>query len=177
MRVPLTVAVTVAMLGATPAALAMPGPPRHPALKRYVAKVAPQIGIYRALAGRAGDLLSEQPRINVDPFVEELRRISTGFDRLRIRWRKIAAPRGLKVRHRGMGKAFMLLARALRTWADAVFTRQVDEMARALDRVTEMTRSAAYLQRRWAAALRGALRRARLRVPVWVRELALPTMS
>jgi hypothetical protein len=155
----------------SPAALSAPRS-GHPGLERYVAKIEPKIRTYRSLSLRAGALLREQPVVNVDPFVERLRDISDRFDRLRARWSRVTAPHGLKVRHRGMGRAFALLSRALRIWADAVFTRQVDELAVALDRVKEITRSVAYLQRRWAAALRGALRRAQLSVPAWLRAMA-----
>jgi len=164
-------AVGIVLCVCPPAALSASGP-GHPGLERYVAKVTPKIRTYRSLSLRAGTLLRQQPVVNVDPFVERLRDISDRFDRLRARWAMVTAPHGLKVRHRGMGRAFGLLSRALRIWADAVFTRQVDEQARALERVKEITRSVAYLQRRWAAALRGALRMAHLTVPAWLRAMA-----
>jgi hypothetical protein len=152
---------------AVPAAYAKP----HP-LRAYIDRVAPPIASYRALLLNVDTLLSEPPVTNVDPLVEKLRAIADRFDRLDARWLGISAPRGLVVRHRGMGRGFEIQAEAWRMYAAALFTRQLDEIQAATATLAAMLRSAAYLQHRWEAALRGALVRAGMRVPQWLEDLA-----
>jgi hypothetical protein len=159
----------VAVLGAlaVPAAFAS----THP-LQVYMARIGPRIDSYRAVSVALGKLLRERPVVNVDPFVERLNGIADRFARLGSRWRAITPPKGLTVRHRGMGRAFELQAQAWRIYAAAVFTRHQDELEAAGPKVNARLRSAAYLQRRWAAALRGGLIRADLSVPRWLRGMA-----
>ena len=135
-------------------------------------RVAPQIDSYRALLRGIDKLLSEPPVTNVDPVVEKLRAIADRFDRLDARWLGISAPRGLVVRHRGMGRVFEIDAEAWRMYAAALFTRHLDEIQAATATLATMLRSAAYLQHRWEAALRGALMRADMRIPKWLEGLA-----
>lgn len=144
---------------------------QHP-LPAYMARIRPQIDSYRRVSTTLGNLLSELPITNVDPLVEKLDRVADRFDRLAGRWLGIRAPKGLRLRHRGMGRAFVLIGDAIRIHAAALFTRHLDEMQAAAPKVEARLRSAAYLQKRWAAALQGALIRAGLRVPRWLHGMA-----
>jgi hypothetical protein len=139
---------------------------------RYFAKASPQITAYRKLLDRLEALLTQKPQVNVDPLVEKLTRLGDLFEDLDARWETIAAPKGLKVRHRGMGHVFVLFAEAIHIQADALYTRHPDEILAAGPKVQARLSSAAYLQKRWAAALQGALIRADLRVPKWLHQMA-----
>ena len=150
-----------------PAADAIPTP-----LSIYMTRIVPQIDSYRTIAKTFGKLLDEPPVTNVDPLVEKLNRIADRFDRLKARWLAIKAPKGLGMRHRGMGRAFALVADAIRIHAAALFTRHPEEISAAAPKVNARLRSAAYLQKRWAAALQGALVRAHLKVPTWLHGMA-----
>jgi hypothetical protein len=146
-------------------------------LEAYTANVVPQIAVYRSVLRRLEKLLSERPVTNVDPLVEKLYGLTDQFDRLAGRWASIAAPRGLRVRHAGMGRVFELFGEAFRINAAAIFTRHPDEILAAGPKVEARLRSAAYLQKRWAAALQGALIRAHLAVPKWLHAMAAAELS
>jgi hypothetical protein len=158
----------VVLAVATPQVRASSGPE----LRVYMVKIRPQIRSYKVAAVRLGELLASVPITNVDPLVENLDRVAVRFDALRRRWLAVAPPAGLGLRHSGMARVFELLADATRIYAAAVFTRHLEEMQAAAPKVTARLRSAAYLQRRWAAALRGALIRAKLPVPRWLAQMA-----
>jgi hypothetical protein len=160
----------LAVLGASPA-LAQP----RPHLQAYVGKVGVQIGTYRTLLKRLNALLTGPPVTNVDPLVDKLNRVAGRLDQLAGRWQRIAAPHGLGLRHRGMGRAFVLIADALRIEAAAIFTRHPDEVAAAGRKAKARFLSAAYLQMRWTRALRGALVLAGLRVPHWLQQIVMAT--
>jgi hypothetical protein len=161
----------VSVLTAVPVAQTMPLS-KHNGLQRYFAATSAQITSYRALASRLDSILSEQPMVNVDPKVEKLYKIADRFEDLAARWHRIAATNGLRTRHTGMGRVFEIEARGWRIYAAALFTRHLDELHAATTQLGSMLRSAAYLQRRWAAALRGALIRADLSVPRWLHRMA-----
>ena len=146
-------------------------PVRSP-LNRYFVRVDAQIHSYRILLRRFETLFSEVPHVNVDPFVENLYGLADRFEDLGARWGQIRATDGLRTRHRGMGRVFELFAESLRIHAAALFTRHPDVILAARPKVEARFRSAAYLQQRWAAALQGALIRARLRVPGWLHGMA-----
>jgi hypothetical protein len=162
-----------ALLGAVvePAGQASPGR-QHAGLERYLAKVAPAIRSYRLLGKRVEAAVSRPPISNVDPLVESLQGFANGFDRLAGRWSRIASPRVLEARHRDLGTAFALESQAFRLQADALSTRDPDLIVAQREHLGGLFRSAAYLQKRWAAALRGALRRARLPIRPWLRGMA-----
>jgi hypothetical protein len=141
-------------------------------LQAYLVKIRPQIHVYRGLATRFEALLLQESVINVDPVVEKLYRVAELFDRVGARCEAIKAPAGIRLRHRGMTTVFSLFADAIRIHADALFTRHPDELAASTPKVKARLRSAAYLQKRWAAALQGALVRARLTVPKWLHQMA-----
>jgi hypothetical protein len=162
---------TVSVLTAVPVAQTMPLS-KHNGLQRYFAATSAQITSYRALASRLDSILSEQPMVNVDPKVEKLYKIADRFEDLAARWHRIAATNGLRTRHSGMGRVFEIEARGWRIYAAALFTRHLDELHAATTQLGSMLRSAAYLQRRWAAALQGALFRADLSVPRWLHRMA-----
>src|SRR6266536_144458 len=106
----------VVLLAVVPApASAEPG---HKVLKYYVREVTPVIQSYRSVAGRADEVLSTQPSEDLEPLVEGLSDVAAQFDRLAKRWQGIKAPPGLGLKHRGMGGAFHLQARAFADWAD-----------------------------------------------------------
>jgi hypothetical protein len=135
--------------------------------------IDPEISSYRLLLERLEKIVAEKPQVNVDPKVEKLKVVSDGFEDIAARWYSItAAPQGLKLRHRDMGRVFQLNARGWRIYADALYTRHEDEIRAALVRLGDIVRSAAYLQYRWAAALQGALVRAGMRVPKWLHGMA-----
>jgi hypothetical protein len=163
--------ILIALLFVPAAVLQANATERHP-LKDYVAAVDTRIDVYRSLLRRLEKAFEEQPQVNVDPFVETLDRIADRLDDLEGQWERVAAPRGLKVRHRGMGRTYVLLADAYRIYAAAVFTRHPEEIQAVAPQVKSRFSSAAYLQKRWAAALRGALLRAGLHVPSWLRGMA-----
>ena len=163
--------VLVLLLTTSVSATAMPAAPPAP-LKRYMVEIRGDIRVYRGLLRRLDALLSERPRVNVDPLVEKLNRLADGFEDLEARWQTIAAPRRLGVRHRGMGRVFVLFAEAYRIHAAALFTRSPDEILSSAPRVHARLRSAAYLQKRWAAALQGALIRAGTKAPAWLHGMA-----
>ena len=167
----IAIALAAMVLIAPAGAIAEPSA-RHPALERYFTKIDAEIRSYRGLLKQFDRRFSEQPQVNVDPFVETLYRLADRFEDLTSRWSDIAPPRGLRVRHRGMGHAFELFAEAIRIHAAAVFTRHPEEIVAALARIEPRIRSAAYLQKRWAAALQGALIRADMRVPKWLHGMA-----
>lgn len=166
----LAVAMTVCLLSVAPAVAARHS--NHSGLQRYFKAVSLRIADYRAVLKRLDHILSEPPMVNVDPTVAKLFKIADQFDRLGSRWRPIAAPSGLKVRHRGMRHVFELLAEGWRIYAAGLFTRHSDELHEAIARLGDRLRSAGYLQKRWAAALRGSLIRADLRVPKWLDGMA-----
>ena len=143
-----------------------------PRLPKYVAAVTPRIVEYAAVVKRLDGILSETPMVNVDPKVDKLRAVASRFDQLAARWGPIQAPKGMKLRHRGMGRVFELHAQGWRTYADGLFTRHPEELHDAIVKLGAMLRSAAYLQKRWAAALQGALIRAGVTVPRWLRGMA-----
>jgi hypothetical protein len=155
--------------------VALAAPAAHAARKplpAYVTRTEAQIGSYRAILTSLDRVLRERPVTNVDPTVEKLNAIAGRFDRLDARWVAARAPKGLLLRHRGMGRAFRLQAQAWRLYAAALFTRHQDEIDAASVRLDALLRSAAYLQKRWAAALQGALIRAELRVSKWLHGMA-----
>lgn len=156
---------------AAPAAHAKPEP-RHASLQRYMTKIVPRIRSYHRLL-KDVDKLFRKPIAHSEPFVEGLIRLADGSDQLRERWSRIAPPRNLSARHRDMSAVFKLESRAFRTLAQARPTEDPELMGVESDHVDGLLRSAAYLQKRWAAALRGALRRARLPVPPWLRRMAV----
>lgn len=161
------VAITLLAALAAPAAHASPQP-----LRDYMLRIGPAIDSYRAISVSLDRLLSEPPVTNVDPLVDKLYRIADRFDRLGARWVVIGAPKGLKVRHRAMGRAFDILARGWRVYAAGLFTRHLEDLQAASEQLRAMLGSASYLQHRWAAALQGALIRAGLRVPKWLHGMA-----
>jgi hypothetical protein len=153
---------------AAPAAVARPQSRVHD----YLTKVTLQVRDYQVLLEQLGGVLSKPPVVNVDPTVDELYMNAGQFDRLARRWRPIAAPRRLIVRHRQMHRAFEIQAEAWRIYAAALFTRHQDELEAASAKVKAMLRTASYFQQRWAAALQGAVIRADLRVPKWLHDMA-----
>jgi hypothetical protein len=159
----------LALLATLVAAPAQAGPRPLPV---YMMRIGPQIDAYGAIAATLGKLLDQPPRVNIDPLVEKLNAIADRLDRVNARWLVIQAPTGLRLRHRGMGRAFVLFADAVRIHAAALFTRHPDEISAAIPKVVARLRSAAYLQQRWAAALRGALIRAGMKVPKWLHGMA-----
>ena len=161
MIVALCVLATVPAVGATSEV-------RH----RYLADVTLRIKAYRGVLKRLDRILGETPIVNVDPKVAKLNEVADLLDALAARWSVIDAPTGLKVRHQGMGRAFELQAQGWRIYAAALFTRHLEEMQAATARLGARLRSAAYLQKRWAAALRGAVIRAGTRLPEWLRAMA-----
>ena len=110
--------------------------------------------------------------MNIDPVVERYYLVAERFEDLDVKWAAINAPQVLRSRHRGMGRVFVLFADAERIHAAALMTRHVDEIRAAGPKVAARIRSAAYLQKRWAAALQGALMRADMRVPKWLHGMA-----
>jgi hypothetical protein len=147
----------------------------HAALRHYRAQAVSVVGAaYRHLLKRFDALAAREGEVNVDPVVDAYRALADSFDVLDAGWARVHAPKGLRTRHRGMGRVFALFASAIRIHADALFTRHPEEIAAARPKVEARLRSAAYLQYRWAAALRGALVRAALRVPVWLAQMANP---
>jgi hypothetical protein len=167
----LAVAMTVCLLGMAPTAAAV-SLSDHSGLQRYFEAVSVRIADYRAVLKRLDHILSEQPMVNVDPTVEKLYRVADQFDRLGSRWHPIEAPKGLKIRHRGMAHVFELLAEGWRIYAAGLFTRHADELHAAITRLGGKLRSADYLQKRWAAALRGSLIRSDIPVPKWLYGMA-----
>src|SRR5262245_13990649 len=162
-------------LAAAALLVALAAPVAHAARKPlpvYVTRIEPQIGSYRAILTSLDNVLNERPVTNVDATVEELNMVAGRFERLVARWLPVRAPAGLILRHRGMGRSFGLQAHAWRLYASALFTRHQDEIDAASVRVGGLLRSAAYLQKRWAAALQGALIRAGLSVPRWLHGMA-----
>jgi hypothetical protein len=157
----------VAASGAPGQAAPVPTP-----LERYSVAVTAHIPAYRKLLKRLEALLTERPQVNVDPLVENLNGIADRFEDLDATWQRIPAPHGMQARHRGLGRAFVLIAEADRIFAAALYTRHPDEIAAASPKVQARFRSAAYLQYRWAAALQGALKRAGLTVPRWLHGMA-----
>jgi hypothetical protein len=141
-------------------------------LQSYFATITPAVRSYRLLLGRIESAVSQPPISNVDPLVEKFNGFARDFDSLAERWGRLTSARGLHARHRDMGNAFSLEAKAFAVEATAIATRDPDVIVGVSDHVEGLFRSAAYLQKRWAAALRGALRRARLPVPVWLRGMA-----
>lgn len=164
----------VVLLGVLPSPVAAETG-RNTAIKLYVWKVAPAIQSYRSVAGRAEDVLSTQPSEDLEPLVDGLSDVSTRFDRLAIRWKALKAPPGLGLKHRGMGGAFRLQAQAFSLWADAWNqvrqTQDLEILVAVNEHAAGLLHSASYLQRRWAAALSGALIRAYLPVPRWLRQM------
>jgi hypothetical protein len=167
----LTVVATVCLLAAIPVARANPSS-KYPDLQRYLTSISAPIASAFALHKRLDAILTQRPIVNVDPKVEKLYKVADDFDKLAVRWRPVPAPRGLRARHRGMGRTFELQAEGWRIYAAGLFTRHDEDLHAAIARLGARLRSAAYLQKRWAAALRGALIRAELRVPKWLREMA-----
>jgi len=165
------IALAALVLSAPAGAIAQPSA-RHPVLARYFSKIDGEIRSYQGLLKQFDRLFSDAPQVNVDPLVEELYRLADRFEDLTRRWSDIPATHGLRVRHRGMERAFELFAEAIRIHAAAVFTRHPEEIVAALARIEPRLRSAAYLQKRWAAALRGALIRADVRIPKWLDGMA-----
>jgi hypothetical protein len=141
-------------------------------LRSYVVAIRPEIRSYKADALRLSRLLTSEPVTNVDPLVDDLGHVAVRFDGLRRTWVSITAPRGLRLRHVGMARVFDLFADATRIYAAAVSTRHLEEIQAAGPKLSARLRSAAYLQKRWAAALRGALIRANIAVPRWLLQMA-----
>jgi hypothetical protein len=144
----------------------------HPHLQRYFGSIIAPMASYRSLLRRLDSVLSEKPMVNVDPKVEKLYTVADRFDGIAARWEALQAPTGLKLRHRGMGRALELQAQGWRIYAAGLFTRRDQDLHAALVKLGAMLRSAAYLQKRWAAALRGALIRAESDVPNWLDQMA-----
>lgn len=140
-------------------------------LRPYMVEIRPEIGSYKAVALRLSKLLTSQLLTNVDPLVDDLGRVALRFDGLRRTWLSVTSPRGLRLRHLGMARVFELFADATRIYAAAVSTRHPEEIQAAGPKLSARLRSAAYLQKRWAAALRGALIRANLPVPDWLVQM------
>ena len=142
-----------------------------------MSKVVPQIRGYMAVAKRADDAFDLVPADDVSPLVEGLSDVAIRFDRLATKWSVIKAPPGLGLKHRGMGGAFRLQARAFAAWADGWRqfgdTNDVAVLTAANDHASGLLHSAAYLQKRWAAALSGALIRAYLPVPHWLEQMSM----
>jgi hypothetical protein len=165
----------VVLLAVVPApASAEPG---HKVLKHYVREVAPVIQSYRSVAGRAEEVLSTEPSEDLEPLVEGLSDVSVRFDRLAKRWQGIKAPPGLGLKHRGMGGAFHLQAQAFLLWANAwnqvAQGGDLETLVGVNEHAAGLLHHASYLQRRWAAALSGALVRAYLPVPRWLEQMAM----
>ena len=144
----------------------------HPHLQRYVGSINAPMASYRTLLRRLDSVLTERPMVNVDPKVEKLYEVADRFRGIAARWEALQAPTGLKLRHSGMGRALELQGQGWRIYAAGLFTRHDEELHVALVKLGAMLRSAAYLQKRWAAALRGALTRAELGVPNWLDQMA-----
>lgn len=169
----LRLAIALAVLALVAAAGVVAKPPeRHAALHHYLVEATSQIGVYRGLLRRLEKLLSDEPHVNVDPLVDDLYRLADRFDDLSFAWARIPVPRGLRLRHRGMGRVFVLFGEANRIHAAALYTRHPEEIAAAQPQAAARYKSAAYLQRRWAVALQGALIRADIRVPAWMHGMA-----
>ena len=165
-----SIVVAALLLGSV---VAFANPPRtHRSLVRYVAHIDIQIRAYRGLLRRLDALGVEEGHENIDPVVEGYYQVADRFEDLNARWQALPAPRGLRVRHRGMGRVFELYADAERIHAAALFTRHADDLLAARPKVEARLRSAAYLQKRWAAALQGALIRSGLAVPKWLHGMA-----
>jgi hypothetical protein len=164
------VAVSLLVVLAVPPAEAKPSP--RQTLQRYTTRVGPEIQSYRSILMRFAKLLAAKPISNVDPLVAKLYGVADRFGALKGRWQSIRAPKGLRLRHDGMGRAFDLYERSIRIYAAALFTRHLDEIRAASIRLHDYLRSVAYLQKRWSAALRGALVRAEMKVPRWLDQMA-----
>jgi hypothetical protein len=158
----LLAAVAVDAAGAKPA----------PRLHAYLTKVSVEVRHYQVLEVQLGEVLAEPPMTNVDPVVDELNALANEFGRMGRRWYRIVPRHGLIVRHRRMGRAFELQQDAWSTYAAALYTRHVDEIDAASEHMQGLLRSAAYLQKRWAAALQGALIGAEITVPHWLHAMA-----
>jgi hypothetical protein len=172
----LSIALAVVALCVAPGGTASPLSQRvH--VHRYLVQTTAQVTAYRKLLGSLEGLLTQEPQVNVDPVVEQLTRLADRFEDLDARWETIEAPRGLRVRHRGMGRVFVLFAESIHIHADAIYTRHRDEILAAGPKVQARLRSAAYLQKRWAAALQGALIRNDLAVPTWLHRMATAPLS
>lgn len=164
------IAVSLLAVLAVPPAEAKPNP--RQTLQRYMTRIGPEIQSYRSIQVRLTKLFAAMPISNVDPLVEKLHGIADRFGALTGRWQSIRAPKGLRLRHDGMGRAFDLYEQSIRIYAAALFTRHLDEIRAASIRLHDYLLSVAYLQKRWSAALRGALVRAEIRVPKWLDQMA-----
>jgi hypothetical protein len=135
-------------------------------------RVTPAVRSYRLLLERLDALVSQAPIGNVDPFVEALFDVRADLGRLARRWSGLPAPRNLRARHTDMRTAIALESHGFALWANALSTRDPEVIDAETEHLHGFLRSAAYLQKRWAAALRGALRRANLTVPRWLQGMA-----
>jgi hypothetical protein len=164
-------ALVAALAAAVIAPVGLAKPPTKAGLRAYVASIAPEIQAYRKLHKRADRLFSEPPQANVDPWVYAVIALADRVDDLGWRWGQMKAP-GLRIRHRDMANAFALEARAFRVVALGFFTRHPEEIEAAQERAKPLLHRAAALQKRWAAALWGALVRAGIRIPAWLDGMA-----
>jgi hypothetical protein len=166
-------ALAAALLSVVLSSVATPssGPPAS-RLQPYVATITPAIRSYRQLLNRVESALAQPPTSNVEPLVEKFNGFADDLNALAEDWNRFGSPRRLHARHWDMGNAFSLEAKAFAVEAAAIATRNPEVIVGARDHVEGLFRSAAYFQKRWAAALRGALRRADLPVPVWLRGMA-----
>lgn len=163
--------VAVVALVAPTAALAKPSP-GSVTVQRYMAQIEPKIRTYRLVAERADALFSVEPVGDVVPSVEGFRTLAADLEALAQRWGRLVVPRGLSSRHRGMRRVFLLESRAFAVWAEAWSLRGPTAITAADAQLHGLFETAAYLQRRWATALRGALLRAQLAVPTWLDGMA-----
>ncbi len=171
MRISLAIVLSVLALPAI--ALAQPRP-HEAGLENYMTRIDPKIRSYRSVLQTLARILMGETGANVDPDVERLERLADRVWAIGSRWDRVCAPNGLRARHRGMGNVFRLEEEAVRMVAAALFTRHPEELVQAAHRSKALFRSAAYLQKRWAAAVRGALVRGEMRVPIWVEQMAKP---
>jgi hypothetical protein len=148
-------------------------------LRAYMRKVTRVIHTYRSVAKRGGKLLSQQPADDVGLLVDGLTRISSDFEGLNSRWNALKAPPGLGLKHRGVGGAFRLQAEAFallaEAWEEFGTTQDGSALAAGTQHAGGLFHSAAYLQKRWAIALTGALIRAGIPAPAWLTGMATQT--
>jgi hypothetical protein len=150
---------------------------RHPhaRLEAYVRKVGVEIRVYRRILSRARELLTaEDPDVGAQ--IEGIRDVSGRLERLSGRWSRIRSPAAVRFHHRRMGAAFALQGDLFSAFADgleqAVATGDQAPAIEALERAQSLAPRLTHVQKQWAATVRGLLRRAHLRVPKWLTELA-----
>src|SRR5262249_58080162 len=92
-------------------------PARHVSLKGYLARVTVEIGTYRGLLRQLDALAPEEGQVNIDPVVERYYGVADRIEDLDAEWQALDSPVGLRVRHLGMGRVFVLFAEAYRIHA------------------------------------------------------------